>query len=266
MALTSISWSVIPVELSIGALILFPATRRYGFLLAVVFHTTLCLIENGRDNLVWVGAMMLLLHALGASDQADLKIADLRKKRGYQTSFLVGSLALALYCWLSFRDLELGVLSQALKTFVFLGPLILVTMFAYFRSPLEKPVDFFQPKTWRSSPLSIFAGFLILWAMLPMITRYKTDHVGWAMFSGTSNKKESPLFVFRTDSSRCLNPIVKNKFPKTRFVVRIRPVGEGLEFRSKYQDGLARLRVYVGGKCIDAFPTEILILDGDQAL
>lgn len=250
------SYVVVPVEFAMGSLLLFERTRKFGFLLAVVFHTSLALAESGRDSLIWVSFLMLTAHAIIACDLARLEFSDFKTHRRFR-QLLIATLILggATAVFTSITD-DFSELRRLLKTVAMLGPIILVAAFAYFvRGPVSQ-ADVFAKSTWTSWPLRAFAVFIVVWSLGANLTGRRTEHLGWSMFSGASWNESQPVQTFSLAKDECASRYVSGRSPNVRYVIWFNYHPDHVVVKSRFENGLEKFKRFVKEKCPESRASE----------
>lgn len=247
------SFVVIPVEFAMGSLLLFDRTRKFGFVLAVLFHTSLALGENGRDTLVWVGFLMLTAHAVIATDLARLQVRELDSHRIFKIFLITSAICGAVAVILSLSTRDFFELRRILKTVAMLTPPIAISAVAYF-ARTSRPLEVFSKSTWslshgHSGPLILFSALLITWSFGADLTDRKTEHLGWSMFSGASWSDPRPLVAFDVANDACTRPLTSGGNPNVRFMIWYNPFPEHFTVRSRFENGLQKLRLYIQQHC-----------------
>lgn len=235
------AYSVIPVELTMGTLFLFPQTRRYSFCLACIFHCSLNLLQNGAAQFQSVGFCLLLMHAIVSSQMARVRFAELVSSRLIQAAFAASFCSMILLR----SELHIGTSKQTIETIGLYSILIAISVLSYFakrNNVCESELKF------REVPRSAFAIFfsgLILWSLVPKFVGHTNDHLGWAVFSSGSHKVPFHCFRFPDDRSNpCLKRIVR--FP---VILERRPTPEVVEYCSRQKSNLEHLRDWTTRNC-----------------
>jgi hypothetical protein len=175
-------WLIGPIEILLGALFTFPRLRRYGFVLAILFHLVLSTIVNVR----WVGVSMLTLEAAIAVRGRRIRFPS------WPRWILLFSPPVA--CWvLSLWLFEShSAWARLLAEFLFSSALLWL--------PASVGMDFFQPG-W-GPPLSLPKGwfgsyflFLVIFGASPLLWRYSVSNIGWSMFAGGWHRQNKAYFM-----------------------------------------------------------------------
>ncbi len=251
------SYVVVPVEFAMGSLLLFERTRKFGFLLAVAFHSSLALAENGRDALIWVSFLMLTAHTLIACDLTRLEFSDFKTHPRFR-KILIGTLVLGgITAVFTVSTADFRELQRILKTVAMLGPLILVGAFAYFAKAPKVQTDIFSKSTWKSQPLLAFSLFLVIWSFGADLTGRRTEHLGWSMFSGASWNDSRPVQKFDLAKDECTERYVSGFNPNVRYVIWFNFHHDHAVVKSRFENGLAKFRNFFRETCPDSQISEI---------
>ncbi len=192
-----LSYIVVPLEFSMAALLIVKRTRRWGFVIALIFHTLVSTFTNNADNLALVGLFVLLGHAI------QFTLADQRTWRSGIDHLLPRELRVVILA---------GTLTIGAGIVAYFGwePDDLIGLFrAFFYFPLIVAVVAISPTTheetfahWKTR---LWVCILLLWAIYPVLIGYRNQQFGWAMLSGATIGKRVQCIV--VESNYCVSEI-----------------------------------------------------------
>lgn len=183
LLLQTFAWTVVPVEMAMGLLVMFKKTRIWGFLLTVLFHLSVHTFTGGHFMFTPVGFMLLSFNSLFVAYETDLTW----KHIWFNGKFLFFVL-FVLICFSASYFIEPGSLVYVAFEIVWmLGSFIAIIFLAFiWRKKLYTNNASFPQN--RLNILSVsMLGFFVLWAISPAFINYRNDHFGWAMFSGATS-------------------------------------------------------------------------------
>jgi hypothetical protein len=184
-----VTWTVVPVEGTIGILFSFAQTRRFAFLLAILFHLILLTVFD----LYEVAIPMLIMEAALATLQARLNWKDLLSKRRLTTlivPLMVWSL-LAAESWMT----QMNLLFYFFKALAVIWPMIWLGCIGFFASESRKV-------RWKTESFA-YACFLFLFGISPTLFHYTLPGIGWTMFAGPMVRQTPNNYVLEFDSPHC---------------------------------------------------------------
>lgn len=171
-----IAQSVVPVELLMAVLFLIPTTRIYGYILAVLFHTSLGTMLNLR----YVGFFMLLIECAIAVSTPRLTVNNILNRK-FLVSFFSLLFLLTFAHFLLNEFEKYRPIDDFIFTVLVYFPLI---FFSIYSLSVSKPKQLVFTKVNYG-----LIGILIFYAMVPVLDGYRKFHQwGWSMFSGSRNQ------------------------------------------------------------------------------
>ncbi len=175
-------YAVIPTEFLLATLIFLKKTRRFGLMLAFIFHLSISLLTT----IVLPGQMMALIEVYYISRFLDLTWRDL-------FVFIKERESLKLLVWLFTLIglislfLEKGLLSYDLRFAVLYFFLFFIPIFYYFCNSEMKPME-----TGVSKPVLLVSVLVLTFGFSPLLFNYSYISIGWTMFSGGHTR--SPIY------------------------------------------------------------------------
>lgn len=233
--------SLILVELFIGVSFFFRRTRLMAFAVAVVFHASINIVAGGMTLLSWVGVLLLATHAATASLDANLQWKQLLRSRPVLAALGISTFALIADFFFPSPSLWHGLFSS-----LYLYSLLITISALGFRQ--SKYQRYTLPI--RSKSLFVFAIALVIWGLLPFLSKYSNPMLGWAMF--TAAEKDQPTYVMEVQDVQCVQRLrLSPSFsmaPKDEKTVSL---------RTHQKSGMNLLRTRLLEICPEAQPSHI---------
>ncbi len=167
-------YAVVPTEFLLATLIFLKKTRRFGLVLAFIFHLSISLLTT----VIWAGLMMALIEVYYISRFLDLTRKDL-------FNFVKERESLKLLVWLFTLIglitlfLEKSLLSYDLKFAVLYFFLFFIPVHYYFHYSESTPAD-----TAISKKAVFISALAMIFGFSPLLFNYSYLSIGWTMFSG----------------------------------------------------------------------------------
>lgn len=240
-------WSVIkamaifagPGEVLLGTFMLVARLRWWTVLAVMLFHWLLIFMSSGRFVFIMVGIIVSVSICLVQTFDSGKKVSDLHlgSKSGM---WIVGAaFVAALVAIIDFHP----VLSVAIGSSFVMAPFFWILWRARSNSAAFTTISFLRPANVLATVLASS------WGLLPILLKFKTIHLGFALF--TANQWDLPTYQFNVDMKSCayqpLNPII-----------RVRNEGRDAVFYAIDRTALEKWRGRILEDCVAIAPSEIV--------